>query len=99
MPVAKKKKAVPKVAGRPVIARVFRNGRSDAVRIPATMKLNCTEVELVRTEDGILMRPRRTLTPKEFSAKLDEIRKMLPADFEFERPPQGEYEKREPLFD
>lgn len=93
MPTAKRKKAVPKTVGRPVIARVFRNGRSDAVRIPAAMRLDCKEVEMTRTEDGgILIRPKQEISMKEFWARLDEARKLLPDDFMLDReqPPMPE---------
>ncbi len=93
------KKTKPKVTGRPVIARVFRNGRSDAVRIPAAMRLGCKEVELIKTEEGILIRPRKEISMKEFWRQLDKARKLMSPDFlaDREQPPMPE--DRPGLFD
>ena len=38
-------------------ARLFKNGRSQAVRIPKEMEIQATEVELVRTGNGIFIYP------------------------------------------
>jgi len=43
-------------------AKVFRNGRSEAVRIPKAWSLGCAEVQISRTADGLLLRrPARTI--------------------------------------
>ena len=39
----------------PIVARVFRNGNSQAVRIPSEFRLNATRVEVRRTENGDLI--------------------------------------------
>lgn len=36
-------------------SRVFNNGNSQAVRIPAQFRLNATQVSITRTEDGGLL--------------------------------------------
>lgn len=95
MPTVKKKKASTKtkVVNRPIIARVFRNGRSNAIRIPAAMDPGCKEVELTPTKDGgFLVKPKRKLTEAEFWARLQEARAMLPSDFMLDReqPPMPE---------
>jgi len=38
-------------------AKVFRNGRSEAIRIPKAWSLGTDEVEISRTSDGLLVRP------------------------------------------
>ena len=44
------------------MAKVFRNGRSEAVRIPKAWSLGCSEVQITRTTDGLLVRrPARTI--------------------------------------
>ena len=45
------------------IARVFRSGNSQAVRLPKEFQLNVTEVEISRKGDAIILRPaKRTVT-------------------------------------
>ena len=36
-------------------SRVFMNGNSQAVRIPAAFRLDCQDVEIVQTESGALI--------------------------------------------
>lgn len=44
------------------IARVFKSGNSQAVRIPREFMLDVNEVEIVREGDALILRkPRRTL--------------------------------------
>jgi antitoxin VapB len=38
------------------IARVFRSGNSQAVRLPKEFRLKCTEVEIFRRGDEIVLR-------------------------------------------
>jgi antitoxin VapB len=72
-------------------AKVFRNGRSQAVRIPAEFRFNSDEVYIERNPaNGVI-----TLSEKPLRRSLDEIFKELDeagaADFELERdlsPPQ-----------
>ena len=77
-------------------ARIFRNGRSDAVRIPRAMALNCKEVELVRVGDGILMRP-ITASHEAFWEKLKAASAMMPKGVKLERPKFAGFEQRESL--
>lgn len=99
-PVKKAASAKPKLAGGTVSVRVFRNGRSNAIRIPAALDLGCKEIDVTPTDDGrLILSAKRKLTGKEFWAELDAIRDSIPGGFDFVRPPQGEFEKREPLFD
>jgi antitoxin VapB len=39
----------------PLITRVFMNGNSQAVRIPAQLRIECERVEISRTVDGDLL--------------------------------------------
>ncbi len=39
------------------MARVFKNGRNQAIRIPVEMSLDTDEVTIERHEDGLLIRP------------------------------------------
>ena len=41
------------------ITRVFKNGNSQSVRIPKEYRLDVDEVEILRVEDGLLLRPVR----------------------------------------
>ena len=44
------------------IAKVFKSGNSQAIRLPKEFRLKVTEVELVRHGDDILIRQPRKLT-------------------------------------
>ena len=41
-----------------VVAKVFRNGRSQAIRLPKEFRVETDEVYLKRTRDGFLVIPR-----------------------------------------
>jgi virulence-associated protein VagC len=52
--------------------RVFRNGRSEAIRIPAAWAFDCKTVEVIQTPDGLLVRrPARTLA--DLAARYDAL--------------------------
>jgi antitoxin VapB len=40
------------------VAKVFRNGRSQAIRLPKEFRVDTSEVYLKRTRDGFLVIPR-----------------------------------------
>jgi antitoxin VapB len=40
-----------------VIARIFRNGRNQAVRIPVELSLNADTVSIERQGDALILRP------------------------------------------
>ncbi len=42
------------------MARVFKNGRNQAVRIPVEMSFTTDEVTIERYGDGLLIRPRQS---------------------------------------
>jgi virulence-associated protein VagC len=53
-------------------AKVFRNGRSEAVRIPKAWSLGCSEVQISRTPEGLLVRrPPRTVA--DLAARTDSL--------------------------
>ena len=41
-----------------VVAKVFQNGRSQAIRLPKEFRVDTTEVYLQRTRDGFLVIPK-----------------------------------------
>lgn len=45
-----------------MITKVFKSGNSQAVRIPQSLKLEQSEVEIFKRGDEIIIRPIRTLT-------------------------------------
>ena len=60
------------------IARLFRNGRSQAVRIPKELRFDADEVRLRRKGDSILLEPlRRAAWPKGYWRRLQRMRKTL----------------------
>jgi antitoxin VapB len=76
-------------------ARVFMNGRSQAVRIPAEFRFNTDEVYVRRDQQtGDLILSQAPSTWEEVYASLDEAG--FPAEFMAERE-QGVAETREPL--
>jgi len=53
-------------------AKVFRNGRSEAVRIPKAWSLGCSAVEISRTPEGLLIR-RSARTIADLAARHDAL--------------------------
>jgi len=41
------------------VTRVFKNGNSQSVRIPKEYRFAVDEVEIIRVDDGLLLRPTR----------------------------------------
>ncbi len=71
-----------KVAAAPFhIARLFRNGGSQAVRLPAEFRFEGNEVRLRRIGSGVLIEPLRT-DPDELFAAVD---RLISSDFMTER--------------
>jgi antitoxin VapB len=71
-------------------AKVFMNGRSQAIRLPKEFRVNTTEVYITREDDRIIILPK----PERFSSKR-EVEEFFDAihcpDFELDRkdgPPQ-----------
>jgi antitoxin VapB len=66
-------------------AKLFKNGRSQAVRLPKAFRFEGTEVSIAKEGDAVILRPveRRTWPPEFFnSIRID--------DLSFERPEQPE---------
>jgi antitoxin VapB len=59
-----------------VSAKVFRNGRSQAVRLPAKFRFSCREVFVERQGDALILRPKPTGWEDFFSRK-----SRVPEDF------------------
>lgn len=73
------------------IAKVFRSGNSQAVRIPKEFQLACDEVEIERRGEELVLRPVKGLGDRLFEALA-----AFPDDFLAEgRPGQGEPQERE----
>lgn len=71
-------------------AKVFWTGRSQAVRLPKEFRVDTDTVLVHRDGDSIILEPAR-----EWPSDYVESFAGVPADFE--RPPQGETEKRRKL--
>jgi len=71
------------------VARVFKNGRNQAIRIPVEMSLDTDEVTIEQHEDGLLIRPRRRGGWGRFFAD-----QTLRLPDEFERPEQPPDQER-----
>ena len=55
------------------IAKVFMSGRSQAVRLPKKFRLDCTEVEVTRDGDALLLRPRKVAAWTNLRAALEDF--------------------------
>jgi antitoxin VapB len=53
------------------VAKLFRNGRSQAVRLPQEFRFRGDRVRIRRVGGGVLLEP--ILEPKEWFAELDEL--------------------------
>ncbi len=73
------------------IAKVFRTGRSQAVRIPKEFRFACDEVYIERQDERVVLTP-RPRSWKEYFARAPR----LPADYP-ERIPDQKPEEVEPL--
>ena len=84
------------MSGSTGIAKLFRNGRSQAVRLPREFRLEGTEVSVRRDPEtgDVILSPRRR-TAKEFFALLDEIGPVEEFMKDRRQPPQ---QKRKQLF-
>jgi antitoxin VapB len=68
----------------PMIARIFRNGRNQAVRIPVELSLDAETVTIERQGDALILRPVASGGWDRFFADPSLV---LPADFELEEDP------------
>lgn len=63
---------------KPTLSKVFNNGNSQAVRIPAALRLNATEVEIYQNQAGDLvihpLQPKQTLKGDAIFATLSAMR-------------------------
>src|SRR3989442_1526210 len=72
----------------PARAKLFMNGRSQAVRLPAAFRLPGTEVLVRREGDAVILEPLvRKRWPKGYWERLRELTRDLPADFELPEDP------------
>jgi antitoxin VapB len=55
------------------VAKLFRNGRSQAVRLPKEFRFEGDQVRVRRVKEGVLLEPMLTDVPKWF-AELDRLR-------------------------
>lgn len=55
------------------IAKLFRNGRSQAVRLPREFRFEGTQVRVRRLSEGVLLEP-LIADPAEWFAELDRVR-------------------------
>ena len=63
----------------PVVARIFRNGRNQAVRIPVELSLDAETVTIERQGNTLILRP---LAPGGWDRFFDDPSLVLPPEFE-----------------
>jgi antitoxin VapB len=73
-------------------AKLFRNGESQAVRLPKEFRFTGTEVLIKRVGDAVVLLPKA----RSWDALIDSLAK-FPADFMQERDQPAAAEAREPL--
>ncbi len=74
------------------IAKVYKSGNSQVVRIPKAFRFDVAEVEIFRRGDEIVLRKKR-----QNAAKIFELLTSLSDDFMFEGRNQPAIQHREPL--
>ena len=79
-----------KTSSKRVVARVFKNGRSQAVRLPKEFRFDAETVLVHREGDAVILEPAREWPPRYVESFAG-----IPDDFE--RPAQGKVEKRKKL--
>jgi antitoxin VapB len=79
-----------KASSKRVVARVFKNGRSQAVRLPKEFRFEGETVLVHREGDSVILEPAR-----DWPAGYVDSFAGVPDDFD--RPPQGKIEKRNKL--
>jgi antitoxin VapB len=68
----------------PKVAKLFTNGRSQAVRLPAEFRFEGKDVYVERVEGGVLLRP-KPQTVGDWLADLYAKSKPFPSDFMLDR--------------
>jgi antitoxin VapB len=74
------------------VAKLFRNGRSQAVRLPKEFRFSGDRVRIRRVKDGVLLEPMAT-DVEEWFAELDRLRAggTFPARAKQRKPPIRRY--------
>ena len=76
----------------PATAKIFKNGNSQAVRLPKSFQFDVTEVEILRRGDEVILRkPRRNLS------EAFDLLAGMPEDFFAEGRDDAPPQDREPL--
>lgn len=78
------------------VAKVFKNGRSQAVRLPKEYRFDSEEVLIKKTSQGVLLMPKQTDVWQQWSQKLDSL---TIDDNTFTRQEQGKTQQRDSLDD
>lgn len=78
-------------------AKLFMNGRSQAVRLPQEFRFEGEEVRIHREGNRVILEPVTTETAEEWFARLDALR--VDEDFpeDFERPGPDDYDRRDEI--
>ena len=79
-----------KTSPKRVVARVFKTGRSQAVRLPKEFRFDCDTVLVHREGNAVVLEPAREWP-------VDWVRSFAGVPADFERPDQGTLEKRRKL--
>ncbi|MDR3265414.1 MAG: type II toxin-antitoxin system VapB family antitoxin [Synergistaceae bacterium] len=74
------------------VARIFKNGQSQAVRLPKEFRFDTDEVLISREGDRVILRPRPKMTWDEYFSKYEPD-----PDFTLERPDNRAPQERDPF--
>jgi antitoxin VapB len=81
---------------KPVTAKLFKNGRSQAVRLPKEFRFEGKEVRISRLGKGVLLEPEKDAPDvKAWFAEIDRLR---PGDFMKEGRNQPKMQRRKKMF-
>ncbi|GHU00781.1 antitoxin [Alphaproteobacteria bacterium] len=72
------------------VAKIFKNGQSQAVRLPKEFRFDTTEVFITREGDKVILFPKPNMTWEEFFAKYEDC-----PELDLDRPLNVIMQKRE----
>lgn len=69
------------------LAKLFRHGGSQAVRLPKAFRFDCTEVLIERDGENVVLKPTPRPKFRTFAEIADHLAQRYPGDMEFPDPP------------
>ena len=67
------------------VAKVFKNGRSQAIRIPKEYRFDTNEVYIQKLGDSLIIKPKKTQKWNKFFKDLEKLNSSITDDFLIDR--------------